>query len=302
MPVKHRAILVTPIAFSLIVCGGIFSPRRAVAEPVAGAASEPAEKNGGAQKEAASPASIAGQWLASLESGLESAVGAMAKPFSGAASGSEHYPWRTEIVTTTFWVGESATARNPVPNRASCWNPAWARDYGGSDEPDASRRSAKFIPASFTPRQNPFYFALPYNDVEHGCTKPEAAAAIPWFRGAFRRSGESVLKDRWIAIRYHGRVAYAQWEDAGPFRTDHWQYVFGNERPKKNLNKGAGLDVSPAVRDFLGMNDSDVTDWRFVDFSEVPGGPWARFGNNNTFVINARARGQKALVAAGLVR
>ena len=61
----------------------------------------------------------------------------------------------------------------------------------------------------------------------------------------------------------------------GPFRTDHWEYVFGNERPKPNLNRGAGLDVSPAVRDYLGLPDTDVTDWKFVEFSEVPPGPWA---------------------------
>ena len=72
------------------------------------------------------------------------------------------------------------------------------------------------------------------------------------------------------------------------FRTDNWQYVFGNERPKPNLNKGAGLDVSPAVRDYLGIDETDVTDWKFVDFSEVPRGPWSKLGDNNTFVINAR--------------
>ena len=70
------------------------------------------------------------------------------------------------------------------------------------------------------------------------------------------------------------------------FRTDYWQYVFGNERPKTTLNKGAGLDVSPAVRDYLGLNETDVTDWRFVEFSEVPRGPWSTLGENNTFVIN----------------
>jgi hypothetical protein len=37
---------------------------------------------------------------------------------------------------------------------------------------------------------------------------------------------------------------------------DYWQYVFGNERPKPTLNKGAGLDVSPAVRDYLGLKES----------------------------------------------
>lgn len=207
----------------------------------------------------------------------------------------EHYPWRNQIVTTTFWVGESTTKRNPVPNRSSCWDPLWARNYGGTDDPEPSHRS-HYIPAKFTPKQNPFYCALPYNDTEHGQTKPEASKVIPWFKKSFRQSGHSVLKDRWIAIRFKGKVAYAQWEDAGPFRTDNWQYVFGNERPKPNLNKGAGLDVSPAVRDYLGMNDTDVTDWRFVDFSEVPNGPWANFGSNNTFVLNAR--GVKTVVAA----
>jgi hypothetical protein len=69
--------------------------------------------------------------------------------------------------------------------------------------------------------------------------------------------------------------------------------VFGNERPKPNLNRGAGLDVSPAVRDFLGLKQTDVTDWRFVDFSEVPHGPWSTLGENNTFVINARKKDVK---------
>src|SRR5690606_18216425 len=118
--------------------------------------------------------------------------------------------------------------------------------------------------------------------------KPEASKVIPWFKDAFEKEGRSVLKGRWIAIRYKDKVAYAQWEDCGPFRTDHHEYVFGTERPKPNLNKGAGLDVSPAVRDYLGMKSSDVTDWKFVDFEEVPSGPWAQHGDNNTFVINKR--------------
>src|SRR4030095_10975635 len=55
-------------------------------------------------------------------------------------------------------------------------------------------------------------------------------------------------------------------------------------------NKGAGLDVSPAVRDYLGLKQTDVTDWRFVDFSEVLRGPWSTLGENNTFVINGRKK------------
>lgn len=199
----------------------------------------------------------------------------------------ERFPWKTQIVTTTFWIGEKPTANNPVPNVASSWDKNWTKNYGGYDNPDQSQRR-DFVPVKFTPKQNPFYVALPYNDKAMNGHRPEAPRVVPWFKEAYQGPGVSTVKGRWIAIRKGNKVAYAQWEDAGPFRTDHWQYVFGNERPKPNLNKGAGLDVSPAVRDFLGMQDTDVTDWKFVEFSEVPPGPWSKHGDNNTFVINKR--------------
>lgn len=196
------------------------------------------------------------------------------------------YPWKRAIVTTTFWVGEEPTANNPMPNHFSAWDKNWRRNYGGTDHPS---ERANLLPAKFTPKQNPFYIALPYNDCTIEGYKPEAASVIPWFKdGPLAGSKRSVLKGRWVAIRSRHRVAYAQWEDAGPFRTDHWQYVFGNERPKPNLNKGAGLDISPAVRDFLGVGDTSVTDWRFVDFADVPPGPWSDHGDNNTFVQQKR--------------
>jgi hypothetical protein len=208
----------------------------------------------------------------------------------------ERFPWRNDIVTTVFWIGENPTANNPVPNHASSWDAAWAKSYGGFDDPSRARRR-DYIPVNFTPRQNPFYCALPYNDKASAGHRAEAPRVVPWFKEAYQGPGVSVCKDRWISIRKGNRTVYAQWEDAGPFRTDHWQYVFGNERPKPNLNKGAGLDVSPAVRDYLGLQETDVTDWKFVDFSEVPPGPWARHGDNNTFVINQR-KAEKQLAEA----
>ncbi len=209
-------------------------------------------------------------------------------PSIAPSAASERYPWRKNIVTTVFWIGERPTANNPVPNHKSSWDGNWAKNYGGYDNPNrASRRN--YAPAGFTPRQNPFYIALPYNDKSTMGHRPEASRVVPWFKEAYKGPAASVCKGRWVAIRKGNRVAYAQWEDAGPFRTDHWQYVFGTERPKPNLNKGAGLDVSPAVRDYLGMNDTDVTDWKFVEFDEVPRGPWAQFGDNNTFVQRQRA-------------
>ncbi|HYR59618.1 MAG TPA: hypothetical protein VEO95_13350, partial [Chthoniobacteraceae bacterium] len=195
------------------------------------------------------------------------------------------YPWRNNIVTTTFWIGEAASANNPVNNHASCWDLNWSGSYGGFDNPDPAARRNGFIPVNFLPKQNPFYCALPYNDVTRGTTKPEAHSVIPWFNDAFERDGQSVCRDRWIRIRSRGgKDCYAQWSDCGPFRTDHWQYVFGDERPKPNLNQGAGLDVSPAVRDYLTLSSTDVTDWQFVDFKDVPRGPWSMYGDNNSFV------------------
>ena len=212
----------------------------------------------------------------------------------------QRFPWKKEIVTTVFWIGEKPAPNNPVPNRVSSWDKDWTKNYGGMDDPDSAHRS-NYIPVNFTPRLNPFYCALPYNDKAKEGHRPEAPRVVPWFSEAYQGPAVSTCKGRWIAIRKGNRVAYAQWEDAGPFRTDHWQYVFGNERPKPNLNKGAGLDVSPAVRDYLGLNGTDVTDWKFVEFNEVPRGPWSTLGENNTFVINDRKKGATLVERLGTI-
>jgi len=208
----------------------------------------------------------------------------------------QRFSWKTNIVTTVFWIGEQAGGNNPVPNFKSSWDANWTGSYGGFDNPDSSSRR-NYIPVAFIPHQNPFYCALPYNDVTHGQFKPEAALVIPWFKQAYTGPGQSVCKDRWIAIRKGNRTCYAQWEDCGPFRTDHFQYVFQNERPKPNLNHGAGLDVSPAVRDYLGLIPTagapDVTDWQFVEVRDVPPGPWRSYGENNHFVIARRQTEQR---------
>jgi hypothetical protein len=212
----------------------------------------------------------------------------------------QRFPWKSQIVTTVFWIGEKPSGNNPVPNRVSSWDKEWTKNYGGVDDPDPAHRSS-YIPVKFTPRQNPFYCALPYNDKAREGHRPEAPRVVPWFNEAYQGPAVSTCKGRWIAIRKGNRTAYAQWEDAGPFCTDHWQYVFGNERPKPNLNKGAGLDVSPAVRDYLGLQPTDVTDWRFVDFSEVPRGPWSTLGENNTFVINDRKKSAALVEKLGTI-
>jgi TonB family protein len=197
------------------------------------------------------------------------------------------FPWKTNVVTAVFWVGEKQGAGKTSPQHQSVWDKYWLKNFGGVDDPEPSARH-DYIPISFVPRQNPFYCALPYNDVERGQFKPEAPIVIPWFNQVHTVPGQSVCKDRWIAIRRGDRICYAQWEDCGPFRTDHFQYVFQNERPTPNASHGAGLSVSPAVRDHLGLASTDVADWRLVEVSDVPPGPWRNYGENNHFVIARR--------------
>ena len=131
--------------------------------------------------------------------------------------------WKQNIVATVFWVGELPRENDPG-NLQSAWDQDWIHT---------------------TKTQNPFYVALPYNDVQNGHTKPEAKCIIPWFTTAFVRDGKSVLKDRWVAIRKGHLVCYAQWEDVGPFCADHWQYVFGSERPRPNEKPGRGYRCQP---------------------------------------------------------
>jgi hypothetical protein len=215
-------------------------------------------------------------------SDLSNEAGSAISLSNSRAIGSGDCTWRLGITTTVFWIGEQVSASNPAANGKSAWDSSWISSYGGTDTPISEGR-LNFAPASFIPRQNPFYVALPYNDVHDSHTKAEAAQVIPWYQSSFVRDGQSVCKGRWVEIRHGNKICYAQWEDAGPFQTDHWQYVFGDERPRPNGNRDAGLDVSPAVRDYLGLGDMDFCDWKFVDFSHVPPGPWAIFGDNNIF-------------------
>ncbi len=196
------------------------------------------------------------------------------------------YPWHFDITATYFYIGELATRNNPVPNTASSWDSMWDDNYGGYDDPNpANRDPVTFAPRGFIPQLNPFYVALPYNDIQQGGPRPEAAKVIPWYRRDKEGKYESVCRGMWVQIYYNGRYCFAQWEDVGPFNVDDWQYVFKGARPRNRQNKCAGIDISPAVRDYLGIKGGTATvHWRFVDFSLVPGGPWARYGKDNPFV------------------
>ncbi len=196
------------------------------------------------------------------------------------------YPWHFDITATYFFIGELASQNNPVPNTASSWDSMWDDNYGGYDDPNpANRDPVTYAPKGFTPQLNPFYVALPYNDIQHGGPRPEASSVIPWYKRDKAGKYESVCRGMWVQIYYNGKYCFAQWEDVGPFCVDDWEYVFKGARPRNTSNKCAGIDISPAVRDYLGIPGGMATvHWRFVEFSLVPGGPWARYGKDNPFV------------------
>lgn len=174
-----------------------------------------------------------------------------------AENSTSSYPLHKNIATTYFWAGEDASGDNyGISNNSSCWDESWDK-------------SCK--------KENPFYFALPYNDFDdNGNRKAEALKVIPWASAKNWSSSESICKNQWIKIIHDGKVAYAQWEDAGPCDDaggcgeNDKNYVFGTAAPKFKI----GLDVSPAVKDQLGLDDVDKTDWRFINENEVPAGPW----------------------------
>jgi hypothetical protein len=192
------------------------------------------------------------------------------------------YPWHRNIKAVLFWIGMRGSKKSASP-RGSAWDPTWFENFGGYDNPDPSSRR-NFIPIGFTPRQNPFYCALPYNDIENGATKSEASSVVPWFNDCYQASGRSVLKGRWVAIHHGGRTCFAQFEDCVPHPNDDWEYVFGCNRPKSSV----GIVVSPAIRDYLGLAGG-VCDWKFIEAGSVPDGPWKFYGDNNTFVLKRRA-------------
>jgi hypothetical protein len=182
------------------------------------------------------------------------------------------YPFKL-ATTTVFWVGEEASKENGfIHNRSSAWDTDWMEHFGGEDDPEDR---CGYLPCDFKPKQNPFYVALPYQDLGRLGFHKWSARSIPWYREAINAGARSVVEGRWLEIHHGERICYAQWMDVGPYETDDFSYVFGNaSRPLNAEGLGAGLDVSPAVRDCLDFQGAAFTAWRFVEESQVPNGPW----------------------------
>ena len=224
---------------------------------------------------------------------------AVAHPPAGTEPVIRTYPLHTDIVSTTFWVGEIFD-----PNAAdgsqmiSTYDSSWFIHYGGCDgveggpagkECQTEKRTAAndYFPTKMMPKQNPFYLDLPFDDLNNKQAFGRRAQVIPWandpgYAGHAKDMNFSYMKNRWVRIIKGHRVCYAQIEDAGPGQYNDAEYVFGtnDERPRNKKFNHAGMDVSPAVNGYLEYaeldGDNDRVSWQFVEFVDVPDGPWKK--------------------------
>lgn len=225
------------------------------------------------------------------------------------------YPWHTNIVSTTFWVGEIFDPQLPDGSQVcSTYDSAWALHWSGisngkagsgsdcegspvggcdgapvKDNPCATepRTAPDFWPTKVTPRENPFYLDLPFDDMNDSTGFKSRCQVIPWAKDDPSHCGDtknSYMKNRWVhLVGASGRDCYGQIEDAGPSSGSAYHdsaYVFGadDKRPAHKDFNNAGLDVSPALNGCLGFRDldgeNDTVRWQFID--QPPAGPWTR--------------------------
>lgn len=219
---------------------------------------------------------------------------AAAMAASCADSGAGEYPWHTDIVATTFWVGEIFDATATDGSQViSAYDSAWQEHYGGCDGVEVAGRCETeprgehngFFPSSMTPLENPFYLDLPYDDIGDDQAFARRGEVVPWadeppYADRVEDRTFSFLKNRWVEIVHGSRVCYGQIQDAGPGEYHDEDYVFGADdtRPANRRYNGAGMDVSPALNGCLGFTDPNGTrdrvNWRFVNEHDVPNGPW----------------------------
>lgn len=167
------------------------------------------------------------------------------------------YPWNVKVTPNVIWIGQNG-------EKGSVWNSDWVRDNNGPDDPLHRNGYAVGDHASGL---NPFYAALPFNDLAH----PDLTAKwLPagWQRVAKNGAMLSSCKDRWLEIKNaNGDICYAQWEDVGPGADDRAEYVLGSAA----AGDAPALAVSPAVSQYLqvGGDAKGQVSWRFVDAADV---------------------------------
>lgn len=193
--------------------------------------------------------------------------------------------WR-ECNATYFWVNEPPSEDNKhIGSADTAYVKNWYIEYGGPEDPTEKREASNdYKPKAFDPKENHFFVAIPYIDLENG-TKKEEAEAFPWFKKL--KKEDSIIKNVWVEIEYGNKTCYAQVVDVGPIGVDRFRFVLtGKDEVEWEI---PGINLSLAVRDFLDYESGKKLKWRFCvskeelekkDFDRVaegkgiPDGPW----------------------------
>lgn len=202
--------------------------------------------------------------VASLALTCRMAHGAADAPAAGRA-----YPVHTQIVSTTFWVGEIFDPDVPDGSQVcSTYDSQWAYHWSGVDkgkmpptaeacpgstvggcdgisnasgdtcETEERTASNGYFPTQADPQENPFYLDLPYDDLNDPIGFADRCTNIPWaddpgYAGHCDDSDFSYMKNRWVEITGpNGNTCYGQIEDAGPSHGNLYHdadYVFGSD-------------------------------------------------------------------------
>ena len=104
---------------------------------------------------------------------------------------------------------------------------------------EARSADSRYFPRQMTPRQNPFYLDLPFDDINNPTAFAQRGSVVPWahepgLSGRAEDRSVSLHENRWVKIKRGDRICYGQIQDAGPGVYDDAAYVFGSDdrRPR----------------------------------------------------------------------
>ena len=172
------------------------------------------------------------------------------------------YPQHTNIIATTFWVGEIFDPNLPDGSQVcSTYDSEWAANWSGvrlgtvgdgaegcsgsptggcdgqaifagndiiSCETEERTAANDFFPSGEAPLQNPFYLDLPFDDYNDSTAFAERCDVVPWandagYAGNCDNDSFSYMKNRWVEITGpNGATCYGQIQDAGPSHGDNY--------------------------------------------------------------------------------
>lgn len=195
-------------------------------------------------------------------------AGRASRRYAAVTTAGRSYPLHTNIISTTFWVGElfnpvAADGSQVCSTYDSQWAYRWSgvnngsvagagtdcagAPLGGCDgvpsgsgasfacATEARTAANNYFPTSSSvhPQENPFYLDLPFDDLNDSIAYNSRASVIPWandvgFAGNATNTGFSYMKNRWVKLMKGAAVCYAQIQDAGPGQYHDSTYVFGS--------------------------------------------------------------------------